>query len=556
MSEILTEARNKRKKSIILDRLNNISYADDPSYLPSDFAFDFLNFIKMVKGGGGEESPSPPMHYKILDTIDNDEDYVANLCHRGSAKTTISGEYLILYLAVYGRLPNFGVVDYGLYVSDSVENGVKKMRLRLQRQWDNSEFLKKYIPNTRFTDIRWYFKNIEGKELVFSGYGAQAGIRGTVELGTRPQLAILDDLISDEDARSDTVIKSIKNTIDSAIDFALHPKHYKVIWSGTPFNAKDPLYQAVESGAWSTNVFPVCEKFPCTREEFRGSWKGRFDYDDILKKYNKAVLTGSLASFNQELMLRIMSEDERLVKPDNINWYSRNTLLRNKGNFNFYITTDFATSEKESADYSFISVWGLNSIGSWYWVDGICKKQDMGQNVDDLFLLNQKWKPLKVGVEVSGQQGGYIPWLKREMLDRNQFFTLARENNNTTGSSEEGFRPNTNKMTRFMVALPLFETNKVWFPQELRETPAMIEMMDELELVAPSGFRSLHDDAVDTISMLPRLAAWRPDGDSSDPNVVKGDTMANEMPTDYKGTDIWENAKTQSPSNILDSYVV
>lgn len=38
--------------------------------------------------------------------------------------------------------------------------------------------------------------------LCCEGYGAKTGVRGTKEMGTRPRLAVLDDLVSDEDARS------------------------------------------------------------------------------------------------------------------------------------------------------------------------------------------------------------------------------------------------------------------------------------------------------------------------------------------------------------------
>ena len=69
----------------------------------------------------------------------------ANMCSRGLAKTTIFAEYLFLYIAVYGAIPGFGNIDYALYVSDSIENGVKKMRLRMERRCENSPFLQKYL---------------------------------------------------------------------------------------------------------------------------------------------------------------------------------------------------------------------------------------------------------------------------------------------------------------------------------------------------------------------------------------------------------------------------
>lgn len=489
--------------------LNAVSYEDDPFYVPSEFALEFVAFIKLVNGTQGEENLTPVVHFRMLDQVVNTESllkHICNMCARGLAKTTLLAEYLFLYLAVYNLLPGFGEVNYALYVSDSIENGVKKMRLRLERRWQNSSFLQHYIPETRFTDIRWYFKNRANKEFVVTGHGAKTGVRGTVELNTRPQLAVLDDLISDEDARSDTVIKSIEDTVYKAIDYALHPTRNKIIWSGTPFNAKDPLYRAVESGAWAVNVFPVCEQFPVSREEFRGAWEDRFTYDYVLEKYQKALRAGKIDTFNQELMLRIMSEEDRLILDSDIMWYKRAGVLTRKSAFNWYITTDFATTPRTSGDYSVISVWAYSNNGDWLWVDGICKRQTMDVNIDDLFRLCQMYKPQAVGIEVSGQQQGFIPWIQSEMLARNTFFNMASEKNSNT----PGIRPNTNKIQRFNVVVPLFKAHKIWFPEELRYEAPMIEAMDEMRLVAVSGFRSKHDDFADTISMLASLKAWKP----------------------------------------------
>lgn len=332
------------------------------------------------------------------------------------------------------------------------------------------------------------------------------GVRGAKEMGKRPQLAVLDDLISDEDARSATVISAVEDTVYKAVDYALHPKHNMIIWSGTPFNARDPLYKAVESGAWAVNVFPVCEKFPCTREEFRGSWPDRFTYDYVYTQYEKALKLGKIDTFNQELMLRIMSDEDRLIQDSDIRWYSRVDLIENRHRFNFYITTDFATTANDAADFSVISVWAYNNNGDWFWVDGVCRRQLMDQNINDLFRLAQEYQPQSVGIEVTGQQGGFIPWIQDEMMTRNTFFNLASENN----KSAPGIRPNTNKMVRFNVVVPWFKAGKMYFPREMEHTEPVREAIEELSLASPGGFKSKHDDFIDTISMLASLQTWRP----------------------------------------------
>lgn len=507
---------NETKK--VIDYLNEINYSIDPKYVPNAFALGFVNFIKLVNGGAGEENKTPVLHFKMLDQVGSGERAILNMIHRGAAKTTVFGEYLFLYLATFGEIPNFGAVEFALYVSDSIDNGVKNMRKNLQFRWENSEFLQKMVPKTNFTDIEWQFTNADGKKFVVKGYGAKTGVRGAKSMGKRPQLAILDDLVSDEDARSATVIASIDDTVYKAVDYALHPTKRMIIWSGTPFNMRDPLYKAVESGAWAVNVYPVCEKFPCTRAEFKGSWPDRFDYDYVLAMYTKAVKSGKVHTFNQELMLRIMSDEDRLILDEDIQWYTRSTLLKNRSSFNFYITTDFATSEKESADFSVISVWAINSGGRIFWVDGVIQRQTMDKNIDDLFKMVQIYKPQSVGIEVSGQQGGFIPWIQREMVTRNVFFNLASDSNN----NNPGIKPTTNKMERFNVVVPWFKIKLVFFPVEFKADPRIREIKTELELASPAGFKSMHDDFIDTVSMLGVINMWKPsdefemapDGDS------------------------------------------
>lgn len=534
--ESLLMSHNEIAEKKVEDYLNAVCYSTNPNYVPSDFALEFIAFIKLVNGSEGEENKSPVLHYNMLDNV-VDGSRTVNMCHRGSAKTTLLAEYLFLYLAVYGDLPGFGKVPLAIYVSDSIENGVKNLRKNVEHRYEKSEFLKFYVPEIRFTDVRLEFTNKEGKTFIVKMYGAKTGVRGAKEMGKRPTLAVLDDLVSDEDARSATVIASIEDTVYKAVTFALHPTKNKIIWSGTPFNAKDPLYKAVESGAWKVNVFPVCEEFPCDEKDFRGSWPDRFTYASVKAAYDVALKAGKIDGFNQEMMLRIMSDEDRLITDSDIQWYSRPTLLNNKGKFNFYITTDFATSAKAAADFSVVSVWALNHNGDWFWVDGICRKQTMDKNIDDLFRLTQQYKPQSVGIELSGQQGGFIPWIQQEMMKRNNYFGMASDNN----KGAPGIRPNTDKMQRFNLVVPWFKLKQMYFPTELRHSPEMIQCMDELTNMSAKGTKSKHDDFTDTISQLAFMNSFRPGA---------------EQETHYNGlTDIWEMDEEEI-SDRRSSYIV
>ena len=81
----------------------------------------------------------------------------------------------------------------------------------------------------------------------------------------------------------------------------------------------------------------------------------------------------------------------------------------------------------------------------------------MDKNIDDLFKFVQLYNPQSVGIEVSGQQGGFVNWIEQEMLRRNIFFSLASEGN----EGRAGIRPTTSKLQRFNVVVPYFKMGEI-----------------------------------------------------------------------------------------------
>lgn len=508
-----TSAKNSRGlvKKTVDEWLNEVDYAylNTGNYRPSPFALKFVNFIKLVNGGEGEQNLTPVVHMVMLDQLIGQKTRVANLCARGLAKTTLFFEYLYLYIGTFGEIDGFGTIDGMIYVSDSMDNGVKSARKNIEFRYHNSEFLQEQLPYAHFTDNYIETTNLDGHRLGCKMFGAKTGLRGTKIFGKRPVLAVLDDLVSDDDSKSKAAMEAIKDTVYKGVDYALDPRRRKIVFNGTPFNKNDILYEAVESGGWYVNVFPVCVRFPCSREEFSGAWEDRFTYDFVKEQYEMSLATGKLAAFQQELMLRISSSEERLIQDEEIRWYSRQSLLQSRNNFNFYITTDFATKAKQSSDFSVIAVWAYNANGDWFWVDGICKKQTMDKNINDLFRLVQEYRPQSVGVEISGQQGAFINWIQNEMMTRNVWFNFAQGKN-----GQPGIHPETDKLSRFNLAVPLFKAGKVYFPQEMKETEIVGEFLQEIQLATLTGLKAKHDDCLDTISMLMYLQAWKPSEDS------------------------------------------
>lgn len=62
--------------------------------------------------------------------------------------------------------------------------------------------------------------------------------------------------------------------------------------------------------------------------------------------------------------------------------------------------------------------------------------------------------------------------------------------------------------------VPYFKAGKVYWPQEMKASKIMGEAMQEITLATITGFKSKHDDFVDTVSMLAYLNPWKPSEDS------------------------------------------
>lgn len=486
-------------KQTVEQWLEQVDYVtiNGSSYIPTIFALKFITFIKAVNADRPESHPSPVVHLKMLDKLAGPSERIANLCFRGMGKTSLFVEYLILYLAVFGYIDGFGEVPAMIYVGDTMENGAKDAKKNTEERFNNSAFLQEHITSAKFTEGRFDFVNKAGMKFGVKLFGAQTGLRGSKINGKRPVLAVLDDLVSDKVSTSKASMDTIKDTIYKGVIHALDPVKRKIIFNGTPFNKSDPLYEAVESGTWDVNVWPVCSKYPCSKEDFGGAWEERFSYERVKQEYDNAVGDGQLAAFNQELMLRISSDEEKLVQDGDIVWYDRKTLLNVKHNYNFYITTDFATSAKRTADLSVISVWAYSNNGDWFLVDGIATRQTMEKNMIDLFRLAQEYEPMCIGVETNGQQGGFVDWIRKEMINQNYFFNL------------QPIRAETDKYSRFIKVVPKFKAGKINFPNELKTSEFIGNFMSQISMATVNGLKG-KDDCLDTISMLEKLQVFKP----------------------------------------------
>lgn len=505
-------------------------------YSPSRDAIEFFNIMRLVYGEDFE-TDNALMHYFLVDLVYGNikrENFpysqeinekirlnskkIAIIASRFSAKSTIITAFMPIVTAITGKMPNFGEVMFWVSFGDSQQSGAKVQANTIRDICEDSLFCKDYFEKMRFTDEECEFirkddpRNplpIKKRCFMFKVKGAAGGsVRGIRYKTERPQIFSFDDIIKNEaDAGSAIIMKKLTSMIYSDAENALGKKG-KIIIVNTPFNKKDPVYTALENGVWTPVCLPVCEKIylDMPKSEYRGSWEAMKPYEEIMEKYEDSYYGDTLREFNQELMLRISSEEDKLI-PDKLlesQWYKRTDILKNLYAYNLYMTTDFTTTGNKGSDLSGIAVWAVNHNQDWFMLDLCLRKQEVEQQYNEVFRFIDTYTPenktFEVGVEVDGNQRSHIHALKDRMRQRMNYFTIARQRGSQPGA--EGILSRLeggNKHWRMRMMLPMFQNRKIFFPEELRHSPDMVELMDEIRYTSYTRFNCVSGDTlVDT----------------------------------------------------------
>jgi hypothetical protein len=340
----------------------------------------------------------------------------------------------------------------------------------------------------------------------------------------RYAIIIADDVIKNEkEAYSDVIMHNVNTAIASDAGNAFRSRNNQLILVNTPFHKNDPIYKLVESGGVMPLVTPICKeiKDDLTEEEFKGLWPSMHDYESVMKRYRNAKATNNLRSFNQELMLRISDEESRMVSDEMLDgmWFNRSTLTKSLDGYNLYITTDLTASEDNGSgkgqDFSGIFLWAYGHNKDWFLIDMVLAKQGISAQYDAIFRLINNWggkygRTVEVGIEVDGQQRLNIPALRQLQRDKNIYFTFARQKGDAYGKEGINSRRFGSKMDRFRNVYPLLQSKKIFFAEELRETPDMKELIKELKYLSLSNMASSHDDGLDCMSQITLLEVIEP----------------------------------------------
>lgn len=271
----------------------------------------------------------------------------------------------------------------------------------------------------------------DGHRFRIMAKGAEQKLRGMNWENTRPDLIICDDLENDELVLNKERRDKFKRWFNAALLPSLSPKG-RVIMVGTILHMDSLLNQKMPQ-SWSKWTKQVGLKmFSVKPFQPWKSVKWRAHNDDLTEflwpeRFNKEYFENLREDYRNQGIGDLYSQ-EYLNEPidESLAFFKRKDFLPRtdadkKKTLNYYITVDLAISEKETADYSVFLIAGMDEDRYLHIVDVVRERLDGREIVNTILDLEERYKPIAIGIEEMQVSKAIGPFLREEMINRGIF---------------------------------------------------------------------------------------------------------------------------------------
>jgi len=302
------------------------------------------------------QHPTAPFQRQFFDiTEDTSNELIVLTAFRGSAKSTIFTMSYPIW-AILGKQQK----KFVLIISQT-QSQVKLHLSNIRRELESNRLLRADLGPFEEREEEW-----SSGSLVMSKYGAritalsmEQGMRGLRHLSHRPDLIICDDIddissIKTKEAR-DKVFNWFLGDVVPAGD-----TNTRIIVVGNLLH-EDSLMMRLKNMIESDQLDGSFFSFPILNEKGLPIWPGKFKTLKDISILKRKI--GDEVTWQREYMLRIISNTERVIHPEWIQFYESLPQISEDVNLiGIYSGVDLAISERTSADCTAIVSVAVYSI--------------------------------------------------------------------------------------------------------------------------------------------------------------------------------------------------
>ena len=401
---------------------------------------------------------SPDFHAEVCMIVDsNVYQKIAMKMFRGGAKTTLARVILSKRIA-------FGITRTGLVISETAEHSyetVKWLKHAVEREdnWSRDFGLirgDKYESPYSSEKYSWRDDKIQivntsikdelGRPMVITivGTGIFGQSRGLNIEDFRPDFILLDDVVDEDNARTEEQRTKVNERIYGAIMNTLAPRSEAptsmVLMLQTPLHSLDAVELSAKDPEWKHL------SYSCFDSAGRSRWEARFPTQELtvkkqgfinrnmlsvwMREMEVTITNNELAYFSSKWLMNNLIEGTRFVESEDW-WENPNRLPRGMV---FYMGVDPTPPPKETQQNSSHDLRRLDNAvvqvigcvqGHVYDMETYATKSpNPVELITKIMELAKKWRVMAIGFESIMFARTTKFYLEQEMLKKNEFYRV------------------------------------------------------------------------------------------------------------------------------------
>jgi len=427
-----------------------------------------------------------PYHYDFFqdchDLSDNKIREVAWIAFRESGKTSIAKLFVIWLIATgrrkYINVDSFDKENAERILFDVAYEMVNNKRLQ-------ADFGVLFSKERGIADIKQNRINnfVCENGVRVEAHSTQESVRGRLHLNQRPDCLILDDIETNKTKDSQAYTKQVADHISEAMA-GMSPDGFMLYLGNfiTEYGNIAHIFERakVDSGIRVRNIPVIIDGKP--------AWDSKYAMTD-----SEAKETGKVSIEDKQRQLgSLVFSYEMMNMPvdDSVAEFKKEWIQRAEEkdfehlNILTFIAIDPAVSQKESADFTGITIDRVSEAGKRY-VTSYKLKINTAELIEHIFYLHETYKPEILGIEETAFTLALKPFFEEEMRKRNKFISIAPLKHGGT-----------KKETRIRGLIPLMESKSVFFVGDCND-------LEQEMRVFPRG---QHDDVLDSFAYAEQIA--------------------------------------------------
>lgn len=268
------------------------------------------------------------------------------------------------------------------------------------------------------------------------GVGITGNIRGINFDDYRPDLIILDDIVTDENAATEDQREKIRDLVLGSLSNSLAPAteepNAKMVMLQTPIDARDVSMSIEKDPQWTTESFGCWTKDTADlpADQQMSSWEERYPTSTLRAEKQAAVIGNRLSKFSREMECKLISAETTAFRPAWVRFYETQPKTYQSVLVIDPVPppSDRQMAQNRFADKDFeAQAIVARSGGDYFLLDyRLHRGHDPGWSAATMFELGTRYRISRIVLETIAAQR-YLKWVLQQEMVRKQLYFAIKE---------------------------------------------------------------------------------------------------------------------------------